>query len=64
MGVDQRSYLAHKTRNRLHSTSLVAGLALLTSALGWYIGGPAGVLLLGLLAVESRPRWRIGGSWY
>lgn len=53
MGINQGSYLAHKTRNRLHSALLVAGLALLTGALGWYVGGRGGVVLLGFLAAVA-----------
>ena len=39
----------HRLRNRLQSLLLIAGMVLLLAACGWIVGGPVGLVLIGIM---------------
>lgn len=46
-------FAEHTARNRLHTALLVGGMLLLFAAFGWQLGGPRGVIWLGILGAIS-----------
>lgn len=57
--MNDRLWLEHKWRNRIHTAAILAGLGLLLAALGWMIGGQLGliwILFLGGTIMVFGPR--------
>jgi len=50
-GIDPERVAANRRRNRIHAGILIGSMAGLLAAVGWFIAGPVGVIIIALFAV-------------